>query len=51
MDEYLVEQWNATVAKGDVVYCLGANKMILFLDFDGVTHPVFPKRDLPDDEN
>lgn len=26
-------------------------QMILFLDFDGVTHPVFPKRDLPDDEN
>ncbi len=25
--------------------------MILFLDFDGVTHPVFQKRELSDDEN
>src|ERR1039457_666017 len=25
--------------------------MILFLDFDGVLHPVFPKRELPDEEN
>ncbi len=23
MDDYLVDQWNATVAEGDVVYCLG----------------------------
>ncbi len=23
MDDYLVDQWNATVAQGDVVYCLG----------------------------
>lgn len=23
MDDYLVDQWNATVAPGDVVYCLG----------------------------
>lgn len=25
--------------------------MLFFLDFDGVTPPVFSKRDLPDDEN
>lgn len=25
--------------------------MILFLDFDGVLHPVFPRRELPDEEN
>lgn len=25
--------------------------MILFLDFDGVLHPVFPRADLPDAEN
>lgn len=23
MDEYLIDQWNATVAPGDLVYCLG----------------------------
>lgn len=23
MDDYLVDQWNASVAEGDVVYCLG----------------------------
>lgn len=23
MDEYLIDQWNATVAHGDLVYCLG----------------------------
>ncbi len=23
MDDYLIDQWNATVAPGDVVYCLG----------------------------
>lgn len=26
-------------------------KMIIFLDFDGVLHPVFPRRELPDEEN
>jgi hypothetical protein len=25
--------------------------MILFLDFDGVLHPFFPKRELLDEEN
>lgn len=25
--------------------------MILFLDFDGVLHPFFPRQDLPDEEN
>lgn len=25
--------------------------MIIFLDFDGVLHPVFPRRELTDDEN
>lgn len=25
--------------------------MILFLDIDGVLHPVFPREDLPDEEN
>jgi hypothetical protein len=29
----------------------GDNAMIIFLDFDGVLHPFFPKRELPDEEN